>query len=168
MTVKNDSEISISYLPEMLEGQVAVLGSGYISGEASLELLDALKISALFRPDQYSYLLYPEKELSGFMDRNNIPDEAVQKSGLLQQLVKDGHTQIIVKDILGNYHFNGNFNNASSLKGAIANLPEDLYGSLVEIESTLLMGIFEEMFNHKAFTGRSGTFYGYEELGSIY
>ena len=31
MTVKNDNEISISYLPEMLEGQVAVLSSGYLS-----------------------------------------------------------------------------------------------------------------------------------------
>ncbi len=28
--------------------------------------------------------------------------------------------------------------------------------------------IFEEVFNHKAFTGRSGTFFGYEGLGSIY
>ena len=168
MTVKSDSEISISYLPEMLEGQVAVLSSGYISGKASLELLDALKTSALFRPDQYSYLLYPNKELAGFMDRNNLPDEAVQKSELLQQLVKDGHTQIIEKDILGKYHFNGNFNNANSLKEAIANLPEESYGSLVEKETTLLLDIFEEMFNHKAFTGRSGTFYGYEGLGSIY
>ena len=27
---------------------------------------------------------------------------------------------------------------------------------------------YENVFNHKAFTGRSGTFYGYEGLGSIY
>ena len=31
-----------------------------------------------------------------------------------------------------------------------------------------MTAIFEEVFNHKAFTGRSGTFYGYEGLGSIY
>ena len=31
-----------------------------------------------------------------------------------------------------------------------------------------MLQIFEEVFNHKAFTGRSGTFYGYEGLGSIY
>ena len=36
MTVKNNNEIAISYLPEMLEGQVAVLSSGYISAEADL------------------------------------------------------------------------------------------------------------------------------------
>ena len=32
----------------------------------------------------------------------------------------------------------------------------------------MLLTIFEEVFNHKAFTGRSGTFFGYEGLGSIY
>ena len=168
MTVESDSEISISYLPEMLEGQVAVLSSGYISGEASLELLDALKSSALFRPDQYSYILYPNKELARFYDKNNIPSQKVESSTLLQQLLKDGNSQIIEKDVLGNYHFNGNFNNAESLKEALSKLPEEQYGLLIEKDTTLLLDIFEEVFNHKSFTGRSGTFFGYEGLGSIY
>jgi hypothetical protein len=168
MTVKNDSEISISYLPEMLEGQVAVLSSGYISGKASLELLNALRNSALFRPDQYSYILYPDKELSRFVDKNNVPSDAVKRSQLLQQLLKDGNNQIIEKDVLGNYHFNGNFNNANSLKDALGDLPEEQYKSLIEKDRTLLLEAFEEMFDHKSFTGRSGTFFGYEGLGSIY
>lgn len=168
MTVKNDSEISISHLPEMLEGQVAVLSSGYISGEASLELLNALRTSALFRPDQYSYILYPDKELLRFVDKNNIPFKTVEKSELLQRLLKEGHTQIIEKDILGNYHFNGNFNNANSLKQAMADLPAEQYQSLVEQDTALLLEVFEEIFDHKSFTGRSGTFFGYEGLGSIY
>ncbi|MEO1436478.1 MAG: hypothetical protein AAFV80_13145, partial [Bacteroidota bacterium] len=33
---------------------------------------------------------------------------------------------------------------------------------------TKVLDLFETIFNHKAFTGRSGTFYGYEGLGSIY
>jgi hypothetical protein len=168
MTVENDSEISVSYLPEMLEGQVAVLSSGYISGESSLELLDALRSSALFRPDQYSYILYPNKELSRFVDKNNIPSGAVNKSKLLKQLLNDGNTQIVQKDDLGNYHFNSNFNNANSLKEALSNLPEEKYLSLIEKERNLLLEIFEDMFDHKSFTGRSGTFFGYEGLGSIY
>ncbi|NNK19198.1 MAG: hypothetical protein HKP49_08615, partial [Maribacter sp.] len=102
MTVENDSEISISYLPEMLEGQVAVLSSGYISGEASLELLDALKSSPLFRPDQYSYILYPDKELPRFDVKNNIPSKKVEASALLQQLLKDGNKQVILQDVKGN------------------------------------------------------------------
>jgi hypothetical protein len=167
MTVKNDSEISISYLSEMLEGQVAVLSSGYISGEKSLEVLNALKASALFRPDQYSYILYPDKELPRFANKNNVPNSAVEKSALLQQLVKDGNKQIIEKDVTGHYHFNGNFNNADSLKEALDSLPEK-YQSVVNKDRKILLNAFEDIFNHKAFTGRSGTFFGYEGLGSIY
>ncbi|MDP3312079.1 hypothetical protein [Lutibacter sp.] len=167
MTVKNKQEISISYLPEMLEGQVAVLSSGYISGAASLELLNALKSSALFRPDQYSYVLYPNKELPRFNDKNNIDSKKVEKSALLKQLLKDGNTQIIEKDVAGNYHFNGNFNNANSLKNVFTELSET-YQILVEKDTKLVLDIFEEIFDHKSFTGRSGTFFGYEGLGSIY
>lgn len=66
MTVATDNEITISYLPEMLEGQVAVLSSGMLSPKEALKVLDGLKSSALFRQDQYSYILYPNKELPRF------------------------------------------------------------------------------------------------------
>ncbi|MFL1010553.1 hypothetical protein [Flavisericum labens] len=167
MTVENDKEISISYLPEMLEGQVAVLSSGYLVPKEALKLLDGLKNSTLFRPDQYSYILYPNKELPRFDKKNNISKEQVQHSKLLSQLVEAGNRQIIEKDVNGNYHFNGNFNNADSLSEALKQLPNE-YKSLVNAESKLVLDAFEEVFNHKAFTGRSGTFYGYEGLGSIY
>ena len=127
-----------------------------------------LKDSLLYRQDQYSYLLYPNKELSRFVNKNTIPSESVKKSKLLQQLLADGNKQIIEKDVTGEYHFNGNFNNAESLKTAIDELPIEKYESLINDEKTLLLDIFEEMFDHKSFTGRSGTFYGYEGLGSIY
>lgn len=168
MTVDTETEVSISHLSEMLEGQVAVLSSGYISGEASLELLDALKKSKLFRPDQYSYILYPNKKLPRFYDKNNIPAQKVKESKLVQQLLKDGNSQIVEKDLQGTYHFNGSFNNAESLKSALSQLPEEQYGTLVKNDSTLLLDVFEDVFNHKSFTGRSGTFFGYEGLGSIY
>jgi hypothetical protein len=167
MTVDNEKEISISYLSEMLEGQVAVLSADCISSEASLQLLDALKESALFREDQYSYILYPNKDLPRFHDKNNIPLEKAKASDLIQKLNKDGNTQIVERDLLGKYHFNGNFNNADSLKEALSNLPEK-YSELVVQDSKLLLDTFEGIFNHKAFTGRSGTFFGYEGLGSIY
>ena len=168
MTVESDSEVSISYLPEMLEGQVAVLSSGYISGKASLEVLDALKKSALFRPDQYSYILYPNKELPRFDVKNNIPAHKIKTSDLLKQLLEDGNKQVVEKDVDGNFHFNGTFNNAESLKEALSSLPVEQYGELVEKDTDLLLETFEEIFDHKSFTGRSGTFYGYEGLGSIY
>ncbi|NMR34550.1 hypothetical protein HIO71_10060 [Chryseobacterium aquaticum] len=162
LMTSNEKSVAVSYLSEMLEGQVAVLSSQFLTSEEALKVLDALKNSALFRPDQYSYLLYPNKELKGFLERNSIPENLVQQSALLQQLVSEKNTQIIEKDVLGNYHFNGNFKNAGDLEIGLDTL------KIENQEKTLILGIFEEVFNHKEFTGRSGTFYGYEGLGSIY
>ncbi|WP_218599276.1 hypothetical protein [Polaribacter sp. NJDZ03] len=167
MTIENDTEVSVSYLSEMLEGQVAVLSAGYLSSKEALKVLDGMKASALFREDQYSYILYPNKELARFDEKNIIPKSSVENSELLLKLIADNNTQIINKDVLGTYHFNANFNNANSLKAIFEDLPE-AYADLVEKEGQLLATIFEEVFNHKAFTGRSGTFFGYEGLGSIY
>jgi len=167
MTLTNDSEVAITYLPEMLEGQVAVLSAGYLSSKEALDVLDGMKNSALFREDQYSYILYPNKELPRFDEKNVIADSAVKKSELLTQLLQDQNTQIINKDISETYHFNANFNNANSLQEAFKELPKK-YAGLIKKESELVLGIFEDVFNHKAFTGRSGTFFGYEGLGSIY
>ncbi len=168
MTVSNENEISISYLSEMLEGQVAVLSSQMLSSAEALKLLDSLKQSKLFRPDQYSYLLYPNKQLPKFFEKNKISQEEVNESELLQELVQDGNPLIIEKDILGEYHFNGNFKNANDLKNAIEELSFTKYNKLAVKDKNKLLQIFEKVFNHKAFTGRSGTFYGYEGLGSIY
>ncbi len=168
MTVNTDNSISISYLSEMLEGQVAVLSSGYLKASETLNVLNALKQSKLFREDQYSYMLYPNKELKGFLDRNTIPEDAVFSSKLFQELLKDGNVQIIEKDVNGYYHFNGNFKNASDVSLALENLLGTKYETLLESDTPKILQAFEEVFNHKAFTGRSGTFYGYEGLGSIY
>ena len=168
MTYKNNSGISIAHLAEMLEGQVAVLSSGYLSTIECLSILGAMKNSRLYRKDQYSYLLYPNKQLSRFINKNNIPKNEIRQSSLLIQLLKDGNTQIIEQDILGNFHFNGSFNNANCLKDALSALPESKYKELVEKDKELILRMFENVFNHKSFTGRSGTFFGYEGLGSIY
>ena len=167
ITFDNDKEVSVDYLAEMLEGQVAVLSSGYLDAKESLGVLEALRRSLLYREDQKSYILYPNKTLPLFVDRNTIPATSVAGSKLLQQLLKDGNHQILSQDIKGEYHFNGNFKNADDLKQALAQIPTK-YSSLVEEESGLILAIFEQVFNHKSFTGRSGTFYGYEGLGSIY
>ena len=83
------------------------------------------------------------------------------------ELIKNNNNQIIIEDCNGGYHFNGNFNNADSLKNALSSLSYDYIG-LVESDTQLVLDIFENVFDHKSFTGRSGTFYGYEGLGSIY
>ena len=163
-----ETEISYSHLSEMLEGQVAVLSSGYLGSEDALELLDALKISVLFREDQYSYILYPNRNLPGFLQKNCIPVSDARKSELISKLVADGNIQIVEKDILGEYHFNGDFKNGTDLENKLNELSAGAYNDLVEKERKLMLDIFEKVFNHKAFTGRSGTFFSYEGLGSIY
>lgn len=163
----SEERASIEHLSEMLEGQVAVLSSGYLAPRVVLKVLDSMKSSRLFRKDQYSYLLYPDKELPGFLEKNIVPGSEVQKSMLLQKLLSDKNSEVIEKDILGQYHFNGNFKNAEDLKRTLHSLPQE-YQPLVEKEENLILDFFEQVFNHKAFTGRSGTFYAFEGLGSIY
>jgi len=161
-------QVSIRHLYEMLEGQVAVLSSGRLTAQESLDVLNSLKNSSLFRHDQYSYLLYPDRQLPLFTQKNNIPGDQVKESKLLSRLIADCDLSILTKDTLGNFHFNGTFRNAAVLEKALNQLDPALYGPLVAEEKEKVLSIFEAMFDHQSFTGRSGTFYGYEGLGSIY
>jgi hypothetical protein len=138
-----------------------------LDAQQSLSVLKALRASRLYRKDQNSYILYPNKELPRFTERNTIPAQAVQRSKLLQKLLQEGNRSLVEQDVLCGYHFNGNFHNANSLKTALQGLDAS-YQSLVSEERELLLELFEDVFDHKSFTGRSGTFYGYEGLGSIY
>ena len=167
MTATEDT-VEVSYLYEMLEGQVAVLSSGYLSPEQALEVLTALRNSAVYTARQHSYLLYPDRELTRFVDKNIIPEAQVKNSKLLTSLVASGDTSLVEKDSQGGYHFNGTFNNVDSAKAVLESLKENGYQDLVEQEQSLIEEIFESVFNHRQFTGRSGGMYAYEGLGSIY
>lgn len=164
----NDGSIGLTHLSEMLEGQVAILCSGYLSSEESVILLDSLKKSKMFWNEEYSYLLYPDKHLPLFAAKNNLPEYVIEESPLLQNLLASNANSIIEKDILGNVHFHGTFTNKYVLGKALKKLDNALYNNLVAKESGKLMEIYEDLFNHKSFTGRSGTFFGYEGLGCIY
>ena len=167
MSVEKDGGVSVSYLSEMLEGQVAVLSSRYLNGEQALRVLDGLKNSSLFREDQYSYILYPNKDLPKFLEKNTIPNELIKKSELLTALLERGNEHIIKKDINGEVHFNGNFRNAKDVEAALETLDTSLF-PLSDEDKDDVLDAFETVFDHKSFTGRSGTFFGYEGLGSIY
>lgn len=154
---------SISHLYEMLEGQVAVLSSKALDSKEAINVLKALRESAIYREDQNSFMLYPVRELSKFMDKNIIPEEKVMSSDLLKAELEKGFTRFIEKDIRGRYHFNGGFRNSNEIMEAI--LKTKAYPE----KDVLAVGdIFTEIFDHHAFTGRSGTFYKYEGLGCIY
>ena len=137
-------DIEISHLYKMLEGQVAVLSSGLLTAEEAADLLDAMRASDLYREDQRSYMLYPNRQRKTFLELNNLPEEAKQLPVVQKYL-----GSILKQDCDGGIHFDARFRNANEL-------PDEL------------KDLYEQVFNHHAFTGRSGTFYKYEGLGCIY
>lgn len=165
ISFKNDG-VTIRRLYEMLEGQVAVLSSGLLEPCEVNEVLDALKVSAMFRSDQYSYMLYPDRQLPRFTEKNIIPSDSVTKSLLLTELIRNENISVLYKDMDGLFHFNSGFRNVSYLKKAL-DLLESEY-RIKQSEKEYIVGLYEKVFDHQSFTGRSGTFYGYEGLGCIY
>ena len=155
--------ITISHLYEMLEGQVAVLSSRRLDAEQAAHLLDAMRQSALYREDQRSYMLYPARKRASFLDMNNLPKEALALP-IVQRLLANKVTDILTQDCTGKVHFSANFNNADFLLRAI----QRSSAQITPEETEQLLNLYEQLFNHHAFTGRSGTFYKYEGLGCIY
>lgn len=162
------AEIPIRRLYEMLEGQVAVLSSGRLTAEQAAALLGALRKSAMYRADQQSYLLYPNRELPRFVDRNNLPPADIQRSPLLKQLLADGDRSLVERDLQGRCHFHGSLVNGHAVARALQAFAGSKYASLAKRETAQVLGLYERLFDHQSFTGRSGTFFAYEGLGSIY
>lgn len=160
--------ISVRFLHEMLEGQVAVLSSGKLSINESIALLCALRSSALYRIDQNSYMLYPEKELPSLMDKNNINPHSLQSIPLLKEMIDRGDYSIVNVDKQGIFHFNAAFRNVSFLRASLDGLTRGTTYNVDEEQVKAIEELYESMFDHKSFTGRSGTFYKYEGLGCIY
>ena len=141
---ETDRDLEIEHLYPMLEGQVAVLTSGLLSAEESVQLLDAMRRSELYREDQRSYMLYPNRRRKSFLEMNNLPEEAKHLPEVQQYL-----GTVLKQDCDGGIHFDARYRNANDL-------PDEL------------KDLYEQIFHHHAFTGRSGTFYKYEGLGCIY
>lgn len=160
---------SVSHLYEMLEGQVAVLSSGMLDAEESLALLESLRNSALYQPETNSYILYPDRKLPGFLEKNRLTESQVRSVGLLNALIEAQDRSIITADINGIYHFSGHIRNIKDVNQALNALKGDpRFTDLVEADQTKVQALFEKTFHHSEFTGRSGTFFAYEGLGSVY
>jgi hypothetical protein len=160
---------SISHLYEMLEGQVAILSSGLLTGEESLVLLESMKHSRLYRPDQHSYILYPDRTLPGFLEKNCITPAQVSDLSLVSELVKAQDKTLITRDVDGNYHFSGHIRNLKDVTRSLDALKrQPNYVELVKEDGAKIEALFEKLFHHDEFTGRSGSFFAYEGLGSVY
>jgi hypothetical protein len=162
-------EAGVEHLPEMLEGQVAVISSGLLSSEEVLAMVDALFSSALYRPDQRSFTLYPSRELPAFLNKNVIPAERVEANPLLVALLAAGDSSVVIKDAHGAHRFDASLSSASELANALDRLSgQAAWTDLVATHRADVLAVYEAVFQHKSFTGRSGSMYKYEGLGSIY
>jgi len=164
-----DGRAVVGHLAQMLEGQVAVLSSGLLGAEESRDLLKALRQSPLYRSDQRSYQLYPDKDLPGFLDRNRFGADVAAGCPLVASLIDCGDRALLVKDVEGDFHFGASIRKAEDLRAALDRYAADpAYAEAVRRDGPRLLEIFEEVFHHRDFTGRSGTFFAYEGLGSVY
>ena len=165
----SDGVASIKYLPVMLEGQVSILSSGMLSADKTLRLMQSMRESDLYRAEQHSYMLYPDRELPGFLDKNTLSADAVRESKLITSMQQNNDRRLVSQDVNGNYHFSSDIRKADDIADILATLEsESDYGELAQAEKQDILDLFEQVFNHAAFTGRSGTFFAYEGLGSIY
>ncbi|MFU8821915.1 MAG: hypothetical protein ACNA8G_10220 [Gammaproteobacteria bacterium] len=162
-----ENAVEVQALYPMLEGQVAALSSGAVAPAEAVSVLEALFESEVYRPDQHSFMLYPDRKLPAFLEKNRISAAQVATVPLIARMLAAGDERIIVRDAEGCHRFSAEFRNVGDLHAELDLLVAD-YGDEVEAARPALAAIYESVFQHKAFTGRSGTMFGFEGLGSIY
>jgi len=153
----------VENLFEMLEGQVAVLSSAYLTPQQSLALLNALRASKMYRSDQNSYMLYPCWKQSRFLEKNVLDRAVVESSDWIISELQSGRRKFLERDVDGEVHFNSRFKNALELRTALDN--DQQVGAE---DAAALCSAYEDLFRHRRFTGRSGTMFKYEGQGCIY
>ena len=157
----SDDTARVDHLGLMLEGQVAVLSSGALGADETLQVVDALFDSPMYRADQHTFLLYPPAELRPFLERNTIAGDAADR---LARMIHDHEDlgAIVVADADGRLHFRPEVVNVRALDRLL-----DETGLLDE-ERAAVSEIYDGVFDHRSFTGRSGRMHGYEGIGSVY
>jgi hypothetical protein len=164
-----DGKASVLHLDLMLEGQVAVLSSGALDPAESLRLMEAMRESPLYREDQNSYLLYPDRVITPFLERNVLPSGWEKEIPRLAALIRDGDRELIRVAGPGRAHFHPDLTNARDLGDRLDKLAVDPgRKDAVEADRATVLELWERVFNHRSFTGRSGAMFGFEGLGSIY
>jgi hypothetical protein len=148
----------VGHLYPMLEGQVALLSCGLLSPADAVALLDALFASPLYDARRRSFVLYPDRRLPGFLERNRL-DAAALALPVVQAILAQGRSDLLQRQSDGVVRFAPGLCNRADLEAAGADLGHGL---------APLAEAYERVLGHHEFTGRSGTMFGYEGLGCIY
>lgn len=148
----------VGHLYPMLEGQVSLLSSGLLGPGAAVALGKALRESRMYDSARRSYLLYPDRPLPGFLEKNQLDNEALALAPV-RALLADGRADILQSQADGTVRFAPSLSNRYDVEAALKPLGAD---------AKVVADAYERLLGHKAFTGRSGTMFGYEGLGCIY
>ena len=169
INIDSSNKINVTSLYPMLEGQVSALSSGKIEPRNAIKVLNALFESDKYQKEQNSFMLYPRKNLKRFLEKNVIPEKIVNESNLFKAFLKQNNTDIIYKDISGKYRFNDSLINSNYLKAELDKLSKTKeLKQIINDEENEILRHYMTVFDHQNYTGRSGTMYGYEGIGSIY
>lgn len=161
--------LGIERLPEMLEGQVAVLSSGTLDSGTCADLIDALFESELHREDLDTFLLQPVRRLPSLIEKGRIPETAAGRFGLFRVLESRGDEWLIERGSDGRLRFAATIVNVRDVDRLLDHYEEDPdLAEAVTRERAGIRELYESVFNHLAFTGRSGGMYGYEGIGCTY
>lgn len=167
--LKTESEqTSISHLYPMLEGQVAILSAKTLSPLDAIKVLDALFKSDIYRPDQETFMLYPDRALTNFLDKNRFSAASVQDNELIQKMLAAADQRLLIKDPNGDMRFHPDCTNIDALNEILHSVMQDYTVADAKNAFDAMHKLFESVFNHHAFTGRSGAMFGFEGLGCIY
>ncbi len=142
---------AVDRLSPMLEGQVAVLESGLLDDAEALALLRALRASDLWRADLRTFLLYPDRQLTPFLERNTLdgPPPA-------------GSERLFVMDRHGRWHFGADLSTSADVEAQLRRTGVDAATREAVLE------LWRTTFAHHEFTGRSDRFFMFEGLGSVF
>jgi hypothetical protein len=169
LLVVGEGTAGIARLPEMLEGQVAVLSAGSLSAEQAADVVDALFASRLHRPELDTFLLQPVVEIPPLLAKGVLAAGDLAAHPLLQSLLEAGDRRLVERDAAGVVRFAADFVNGRDVEAALDELAaEPAWTDAVAAERAAVLATYERVFNHHAFTGRSGGMYGYEGIGCTY
>jgi hypothetical protein len=87
---------------------------------------------------------------------------------LLAKMLAQDDNRLIKLDILDNYRFNSELTNANAIKHIWPLIAKEYPDLASDSALDSMLDIYESVFNHSAFTGRSGGMFGFEGLGCIY
>lgn len=164
-----DDALAATPLGMMLEGQVAALSSGVMSAGEAVTLIESLFDSPMFDAARRSFMLYPERQLPAFLDKNSVPAQGARSVGLLADLLDSDDRSIVAIDAGGRCRFHPDLAQARVLADRLDALAQHpAWAARVARDRAAVLELYESVFHHRSFTGRSGTMYGYEGIGCIY